>query len=132
MSTHAAYDAIDEARRRELELARQTQPSSVLPGALVYVLPDAPWTRRVRGLFGNEIANAHPRLAHAVLTVREDGDYAVSVRAPRAQPTGADSLCRQYASGGGRAAAGGIERVSRGEYANFVERLGCAYPEPVQ
>jgi hypothetical protein len=127
VSAHAAYAAIDESRRRELDLARQTKPAATLPGALVYVLPDAPWTRRVRGLFGNEIANAHPDLAHAVLTVREDGDYTVSVRAPRARPTGADALCRQFATGGGRAAAAGIDRIARGGYRDFVERLARAY-----
>lgn len=127
VSTHAAYAAMDEARRRELALARDTRPAAVVPGGVVYMLPDAPWSRRVRGLFGNEIANAHPHLAHAVLTVREDGDYTVSVRAPRARPTGADALCRRYVNGGGRAAAAGIDRLPVAGYPEFVERFTRAY-----
>jgi hypothetical protein len=93
-----------------------------MPGALVYVLPDAAWARRVRGIFGNEIANAHPAQAHAVVTVREDGDYTVSVRAPCARPVGADALCREF-GGNGRAAAAGIERLPRDRLQEFVARL---------
>jgi len=128
VAADAAYAAIDEARRRDLALARQARPADVLPGALVYVLPNAPWTRRVRGIFGNEIANAHPRLAHAVLTMRDDGAYEVSVRAPRARPLGADALCRGFGNGGGRAAAAGIDRLPPLQYREFVDCLGRAYP----
>ncbi|HTP99479.1 MAG TPA: acetyltransferase [Casimicrobiaceae bacterium] len=130
VAADAAYAAIDEARRRDLALARQARPADVLPGALVYVLPNAPWTRRVRGIFGNEIANAHPRLAHAVLTMRDDGAYEVSVRAPRARPLGADALCRGFGNGGGRAAAAGIDRLPPLQYREFVDCLGRAYPAP--
>ncbi len=91
------------------------------------MLPDAPWARRVRGIFGNEIANAHPRLAHAVVTVREDGDYAVSVRAPRAAPLGADAFCRRF-DGNGREAAAGIARLARADLDSFLAHLGAAYP----
>jgi hypothetical protein len=124
----AAYCAIDEARRRDLDLARQILPTHVLRGAVVYVLPDAPWTRRVRGIFGNEIANGQRQLAHAVLTTCDSGDLAVSLRAPRAHPTGADALCRQFPTGGGREAAAGIDRLPRERLPEFVARLAAAYP----
>ena len=127
VATSTAYASIDSARRREIAIARQTSPAYVLPGAIVYVLPDAAWTRRVRGLFGNEIANLHPALAHAVMTVRDDGDYAVSVRAPRARPYGADALCRAF-GGNGREAAAGIARLPRSDLDAFVARLRAAYP----
>lgn len=127
VATSPAYAAIDEARRREVALARQTAPARVLPGALVYVMPDEAWARRVRGLFGNEVANARPSLAHAVMTVRDDGDYAVSVRAPRAHPHGAGALCRAF-GGNGREAAAGIGRLARGDLPAFVARLASAYP----
>ena len=128
VAADAAYAAIDDARRRDLDLARRTPPTRTLPGAAVYLLPDAPWTRRVRGLFGNEVANGQPALAHAVLTVSAAGDYAVSVRAPRANPTGADALCRQFPTGGGRAAAAGIDRLPRERLDEFIASLARAYP----
>jgi hypothetical protein len=126
VATSAVYAAIDEARRRDVALARDTAPAHVLPGAIVFVLPDAAWARRVRGIFGNEIANARQALAHAVVTVRADGDYAVSLRAPRANPAGADALCREF-GGNGRAAAAGIGRLPRHELQEFVARLAGYY-----
>lgn len=127
VATNRAYAAIDEARRRETALARDVRPLRVLDGAMVYVLPPTPWARRVRGLFGNEIANNEPALAHAVLTLRDDGDYAVSLRAPRAHPYGAGALCREF-GGNGREAAAGIGRLPRAALDDFVARLGVAYP----
>jgi hypothetical protein len=128
VAADAAYAAIDDARRRDLDLARRTPPTRTLPGAVVYMLPDAPWTRRVRGLFGNEVANGQPTLAHAMLTVSPAGDYAVSVRAPRARPTGADALCRQFPTGGGRAAAAGIDHLPCERLDEFIASLARAYP----
>jgi hypothetical protein len=126
VATSGLYAVIDAARRRDMELARDIAPAQSLRGALVYMLPDAPWARRVRGIFGNATANAHPAHAHAVVTVRDDGDYAVSVRAPRAHPAGADALCREF-GGNGRAAAAGIERLPREKLEEFVARLAGTY-----
>jgi hypothetical protein len=127
VATSPVYAAIDAARRGDIALARETAPAYVLPGALVFVFADATWARRVRGIFGNEMANAHPRLAHALVTERDDGDYAVSVRAPRVKPQGADALCRRF-GGNGRAAAAGIGRLPREELSEFVARLAETYP----
>ena len=126
IATSPVYAAVDTARRRDIAVARDIAPLHVMPGAMAYVLPDAAWARRVRGIFGNEIANAHPALAHAVITVREDGDYQVSVRAPRASPHGADALCREF-GGNGRAAAAGIGKLPREELPEFVARLAASY-----
>lgn len=121
---------IDDARRRDMATAAAVEPARRLSGALVYVLPDEPWTRRIRGVFGNEIARREPTLAHAVLTPGEHGDYVVSVRAPRQRPAGADALCRQFPTGGGRVAAGGIQRLAHGDLERFIACLDAAYPGP--
>ena len=122
-----AFATIDEARRRDTALARETRPALTLPTARIFILPDEPWTRRVRGIFGNEIANASPDLAHAVLTPNASGGYTVSVRAPRARPTGADALCRHFPGGGGRAAAAGIDHLPKERFHEFVEGLAEAF-----
>ncbi|MCC7327216.1 MAG: acetyltransferase [Burkholderiales bacterium] len=122
------FAAIDAARRRDVALARSTPPAFTLPGATVVILPDAPWARRVRGIYGNEVANDAPQQAHAVLTRTVDGGFEVSVRAPRADARGADELCRCFAGGGGRAAAAGINHLPAHELLRFVEALGDAYP----
>ncbi len=125
-----AFARIDQARRHDMALVRAVAPARRLPGARVYILPDEPWTRRTRGIFGNEIARAEPALAHAVLTPGDHGDFVVSVRAPRARPMGADALCRQFPTGGGRLAAAGIGRLGRDDFDRFVACLAAAYPGP--
>ena len=106
------FARIDRARQQDMAQAATLAPAHRLRGALVYILPDAPWARRIRGILGNELARREPALAHAILTPDADGDFVASVRAPRSQPVGADALCRQFASGGGRMAAAGIGRLA--------------------
>ena len=65
--------------------------------------------------------------AHAILTWNVRGGYTVSVRAPRATGTGADALCRQFATGGGRAAAAGINHLPADRLPEFVRRLDRAF-----
>jgi hypothetical protein len=118
---------IAEVSREDLALARGLKPAHELACASVYVLPDAAWSRRVRGTLGNELAQQRPDRAHAILTPDERGGYVVSVRAPRAKPVGADSLCRSFANGGGRAAAAGINHLPAGELPELVRRLQEAF-----
>ena len=74
----------------------------------VYQLPATAWARRVSGVFSNEKARERPDLAHALIVANEDETLRISVRAPLAGKTGADTLCRAFPTGGGRAAAAGI------------------------
>jgi len=118
---------IAEVRRADLAQAHRLEPSYTLGRAAVYVLPDAAWCRRARGAFGNYVAQRSPEIAHAVLAPDSEGGYTVSVRAPRAKPTGADALCRAFATGGGRAAAAGINHLPEDELPEFVRRLEEAF-----
>ncbi len=115
--------AEDMARARAVAPLRQ----SAL--AVVLVLPQAAWSRRVNGVFANELARARADRAHAILVDTGDG-YVVSVRAPRADPRGADVLCRGFATGGGRAAAAGINLLPAAELAWFVESFERAFGTP--
>jgi hypothetical protein len=127
MQTQPVYRRITDARRRDLDLARRSKPRVALERAKVYVLPDASWSRRVRGVFANELANAATIDALAVLTPNAAGGYTVSVRAPIARSDGADALCRQFATGGGRAAAAGIDHMPAEALPEFVRRLNEAF-----
>lgn len=100
-------------------------------GAVCYRLPDAPWSRRVNGVFANELARDAPDRAHAVLVERRQAGelgYTVSVRAPQARPAGADALCRQFPGGGGRGRAAGINWLPAAELNRFKQALATAYP----
>lgn len=86
----------------------------------VLVLPDEAWARRVSGVLGNHLTQEHPDRAHALLTERPGG-YLVSVRAPLSQRNGADAVCRAFDTGGGRAAAAGINHLPEEDVARFIE-----------
>ena len=127
MRADPAYGELSETRRQDLQLARRARPLQTLASATVYALPDSPWSRRVRGAFGNELANASPERAHAILTPNAQGGYTVSVRAPHATGTGADALCRQFPTGGGRSRAAGINHLPPDQLQAFLRRLDQAF-----
>ncbi|MDQ6954395.1 MAG: acetyltransferase [Mariprofundaceae bacterium] len=80
-------------------------------GTAIIMLPNEAWTRRVSGVYGNALARQHPKRAHALLTLMDDGSYRISVRAPLTNKTGADTLCMQFPTGGGRKAAAGVNAL---------------------
>ena len=93
----------------------------------LYRLPDAAWARRVSGVLGNRLAREAPQRAHALLSPRPGGGFVVSVRAPQRRPQGADALCRQFASGGGRAGAAGINHLPEDALARFAAAFRAAF-----
>jgi hypothetical protein len=62
-----------------------------------------------------------------VIAPGADGALVVSVRAPREARTTAAEFCRRYASGGGRAAAAGIERLDKGRLEGFLDDFERAW-----
>ena len=119
---------IDDQKQADTALASLARPYATLAGGVVYVLPDEPWSRRMRGLLANDLANRFPRLAHAVITPDDSGCYTVSVRSPLERPQGADALCRAFPGGGGRRAAAGINHLPRDELDRFVAAMDAAFP----
>lgn len=118
---------IGAVRRDDLARALALTPECALPRASVYLLPDAAWSRRVRGAFGNQLALRDPGLAQAILSPDGQDGYTVSVRAPLANPTGADAFCRRFEGGGGRAAAAGVNHLPRDALPEFLRLLGEAF-----
>lgn len=112
-------EVLSNACLDDLERAEGVRPEIEDEGAALYVLPDAAWSRRIHGLYANRLAQQHPERAHALLVSRPGG-YLVSVRAPLERPRGADALCSRFASGGGRAAAAGINFLPGADYPRFA------------
>jgi len=96
----------------DMDNAKAAVPIQQDSAGRVFQLPNRPWARRVAGVFSNTLARREPDLAHAMLTLNGDGSLRVSVRAPLNRRYGADELCRQFPTGGGRAAAAGINILS--------------------
>lgn len=93
----------------------------------IMILENEKWARRVSGVFANQLAQENPARAHAMLTKNGKGGYLVSVRAPLSNKTGADELCRQFDSGGGRKAAAGINHLPIAEYDQFMVAFLSAF-----
>jgi hypothetical protein len=104
----------------DMEKARQFVPEHESDKTLLYILPNANWAKRVSGSFGNELATKNPAKAHAILTKKENGNYQVSVRSPLNEKTGADELCSQFPTGGGRKAAAGINDLEKESLDDFL------------
>ncbi len=116
---------LGEAMRSDLEQAHALRPEHEDAAGAVYRLPDAAWSRRVSGSFAHALAAAAPQRAHAVLTPDAQAGYVVSVRAPRARPRGADTLCREF-GGAGRSGAAGIDHLPAGAVQDFIARFARA------
>lgn len=121
------FEVLKQAGAEDLARAEDLAPEFADESAALYILPDAAWSRRVSGVFGNRLAQSAPQRAHAVLVMKSDGSYTVSVRAPRSRPEGADVLCQAFASGGGRKAAAGINRLPPEALSRFADAFRNAY-----
>ncbi len=91
-----------------------------------YIFPDIPWARRVSGVFANHKARQKEEIAHAIIT-QQDNILRISVRAPLSDPRHADTLCKKFATGGGRAAAAGINALPKEELSRFYDEFIKTY-----
>lgn len=95
----------------DMENAGQQNVQHVGAIGRIFYFPAEPWSKRVAGVYSNEKAREKPEMAHALLVDNGNGTYMASVRAPLQRKKGADDLCRKFPTGGGRAAAAGINAL---------------------
>jgi hypothetical protein len=115
------FATLESGYHQDMAKAAALQASVEVEHAAVFELPNEAWARRVSGVYGNDLANQMPARAHAVITLKEQGDYLVSVRAPLENKQGADEICRQFETGGGRAAAAGINSLAADDVDRFIK-----------
>jgi len=121
------FAVLREGYAEDMDKARALKPELQIDRHAVIVLPAQPWARRVSGVYANELAQSAPGRAHALLTRLPEGGFVVSVRAPLATKDGADRLCRQFATGGGRKAAAGINHLPDADFGTFVGAFVAAF-----
>lgn len=114
------FSTLQNGYHQDMRNAAESKAIYQQAHAAVYQLPNAPWARRVSGVYGNELANQATGRAHAVLTERDDGHFVASVRAPLENKHGADEVCRQFETGGGRAAAAGVNVLPASDVERFI------------
>jgi hypothetical protein len=117
------YAELLDQYQDDMARAINATATSESAAAAVYQLPNEGWAKRIVGVMGNDLAKQFPDRAHALLVDMGDGNYRVSVRAPYNRKDGADELCRQFPSGGGRKAAAGINALPQDSLATFIDRF---------
>ncbi|KAI9020518.1 hypothetical protein DFJ74DRAFT_707563 [Hyaloraphidium curvatum] len=119
----------------DMAKASSLQPVKATASAAVIMLPDEKWARRVSGVYSNDLVNLYPHRAHAVISPNPSGGYLVSVRAPldriKTAPP-AHELVRKFPTGGGRAAAAGINNLPESMLDSFVDTFIAYYSEDGQ
>jgi len=126
-----AFTVLTAGMNSDITRARELKPEFENTGTALFLLPDEAWARRVSGIFSNEIVRLYPERAHAVAMQlsegKDRGAYRISVRAPLALREGADDLCRQFPTGGGRKAAAGINALPQKDFDTFIHRFRASF-----
>jgi hypothetical protein len=118
-----AFERLRDGFASDMQRARSMEPILATDHCAVFQFPEDPFSRRVSGVYSNELARQHPGRAHALASLLPSGDYLVSVRAPLETKSGADELCRQFPTGGGRKAAAGINRLPADQFQAFQDAM---------
>ncbi|RFC36788.1 MAG: hypothetical protein DID92_2727743462 [Candidatus Nitrotoga sp. SPKER] len=122
-----AFETLENGYIADIALAQKLKPEVENTTGAIYLLPDAPWSRRISGIFGNLLATAFPLKAHAILTKHTNGGFVVSVRAPLATKSGADKVCEQFETGGGRKGAAGINYLPENQFGRFNQIFNTTF-----
>ncbi len=117
----ATFDRLESSYQGDMQRAADAEVLFDAGHAQVLKLPDAAWARRVSGVYGNHLAQQHQARAHAIVTDRPAGGLQISVRAPLGNRQGADEICRQFPTGGGRTAAAGVNELPEEQLARFID-----------
>jgi len=124
------YRALAEGYRDDLGRARALDPFRKAEGAIVFLLPDAPWARRVTGTLANDLAKIYVQSALAIVSHKTDGGFLVSLRVPRDAAVSAEAFCRQFPTGGGRKTAAGINHLPAEAFEGFVAAFETQFGQP--
>ena len=114
------YQTLKAGYQEDMARAVAVGTTEARASGRIFMLPAEKWARRISGVFGNQLAVESPAQAHAVLTAKPGGGYVVSVRAPQVARSGADELCSQFDSGGGRKGAAGVNHLPESELGRFI------------
>jgi hypothetical protein len=124
------YRELAEGYRDDLGRARALDPFRKAEGAIVFLLPDAAWARRVSGTLANDLSKIYVQSALAIVSHKTDGGFLVSLRVPRDAAVSAEAFCRQFPTGGGRKTAAGINHLPADAFEGFVSAFETQFGHP--
>ena len=117
------YSILEQGYRDDMERMRSLKPVWDSGGASVFMLPGEPWAKRAVGEFANKRIVDFPAKALAVLSPKASGGFSASVRIPIDCTKGADTFCLQFATGGGRPLAAGINHLPESDVDRFIHQF---------
>lgn len=122
-----AFEVLKQGYSEDLDKVQQMKAVEHDSDYIVYQLPNEAWARRVAGVWGNLLARTWPDLASVVLREQDNGNLKASIRAPLNDKRDADTICRQFTDGGGRAAAAGVGHLSPSSAIRLLSLVKSTY-----
>ncbi len=134
-ATSDMITCLESGANADLARLSQVVPHDISPHCQMWMLPDAPASRRANGTFANQVSAAAPHKVHAIFTPvlspaaqSTEPQFSVSIRVPQLGDwAGADTIASQFATGGGRRAAAGINTLPVSQLVALHEALRAAY-----
>lgn len=123
IASDETFQVLQDGYDSDMGRAESIEPTVQTDRAALFVFPEESFSRRVSGVYSNQLARENPDRAHALASLLPSGDYLVSVRAPLSTKSGADELCRQFPTGGGRKAAAGINQLPADQLQSFSDHF---------
>ncbi|QDV40683.1 hypothetical protein Enr13x_05180 [Stieleria neptunia] len=123
IAADTTFQTLRDGFESDMNRAKSIAPVLETECCAAFTFPNESFSRRVSGVYSNQLARENPNRAHALASLLPSGDYLVSVRAPLATKTGADELCRQFPTGGGRKAAAGINALPGEQLHEFLAAM---------
>lgn len=123
MSSDETFQTLQSGYDSDMSRAQAIEPKLKTKRCALFTFPEDPFARRVSGVYSNQLARENPDRAHALASLLPSGEYLVSVRAPLSTKSGADDLCRQFPTGGGRKAAAGINQLPADQLQAFSDAM---------
>ncbi|MCC9657013.1 acetyltransferase [Rhodopirellula halodulae] len=123
IASDTTFETLRDGFDSDMTRAASIEPKLATESCAAFLFPNDSFSRRVSGVYSNQLARENPERAHALLSELPSGEYLVSVRAPLATKTGADELVRQFPTGGGRKAAAGINQLPADQLQKFLDTM---------
>jgi len=122
------YHTLETGYKEDFARAKASPYLYQSADSAVILFHNEKWARRISGVYINDLVNQYPERAHAVITEKSDNTCTVSIRRPLNRETlPADQLARQFALGGGRKSAAGINALPADQIDQFIETFNAHF-----
>lgn len=121
------YAQLEQGYMEDMTKVQSSENISSDDRLIALLLEDAAWARRISGTYGNQLAAQNPEKPVVIASYNAEGSLAISLRAPKNNPYGASTICSQFATGGGREGAAGVNKLPKSEIGSFIDAVSKYY-----